>query len=209
MSYYVRVLTPESAPLAADAIRAGLAARGRDDVTLVVDESEDETDWTAIVVYTKAGEPIGLLTRDGLGDESGLVRDELEDFASELAEALPKSGATWVKQYLKRVTTIYAVQLMAAAFTEDGDGVPGQMLEAIRDEVGGIIQADGEGFSNEDGSQVVWQFDEDVTGPWTAAVLGPDKTWITFEMDLGDPAQRAAFQEGRVPEGATIEQPDD
>lgn len=201
MSYYVRVLTPEPKPLAADALRAGLAELGRADVTLVVDEGEDDTDWTAIVAYADDGSPIGLLTRDAVTDAEGLAKEEIEDFVEELKDALPKSGAAWVRTYLKRVQTIYAVQLMAAAFEEKGEGVPGLILEAIRGEAGGIIQADGEGFSNEDGSQVVWQFDDEVDGPWTAAVIGPNKDWITFEMDLGNPAHRTAFQEGRLPDG--------
>jgi hypothetical protein len=205
MSYYVRVLTPEKRPISADGVRAGLAELGREDVTLVVDETEDEADWTAIVAYTKDGEPIGLLTRDARADADSLAKEELEDFQEELAEALPKSGAAWVRQYLKQVETIYAVQLMAKAFEEEGAGVPGLVLEAIRAEVGGIIQADGEGFSNESGAQIVWQYDDEIDGTWTAAVLVPDKTWLTFEMDRADPAHRAAFQEGRVPEGVAAQ----
>lgn len=204
MSYYIRVLSPEKKPVTAEAIRKGLTELGREDVTLVVDETEDETDWTAIVAYTKEGEPIGLLTRDARADADSLAKDELDDFADELVEALPKSGAAWVRQYLKRVETIYAVQLMAKAFEDDGAGVPGLMLEAIRAEAGGIIQADGEGFSNESGAQIVWQYDDDIDGTWTAAVIGPDKTWLTFEMNRADLAQRAAFKEGRVPEGVAF-----
>jgi hypothetical protein len=205
MSYYIRVLSPEKKPISADDLRKGMEALGRSDVTLVVDETEDEADWTAIVAYTKDGEPIGLLTRDARADAESLAKEELEDFAEELVDALPKSGASWVRQYLKRVETIYAVQLMARAFEEDGAGVPGLMLEAIRAEVGGIIQADGEGFSNEDGAQIVWQYGDDIDGAWTAAVLGPNKTWLTFAMDRADPAHRAAFQEGRVPDGVDFE----
>lgn len=205
MTTYVRVLTPQAKPISADRLRAGLSALKRDDLTLVVDETEDDADWTAIVAYTAAGEAVGLLTRDALSDRESLAKEELEDFAEELREALPASGAAWVRAYLKRVQTIYAVQLMAAAYTEAGEGGPGAMLEAIRAEVGGIIQADDEGFSNEDGAQIVWQYDDDASGPWLAAVLGPDKNWLTFEMDLGDRAHRQAFQEGRVPNGVEVQ----
>lgn len=209
MSYYVRVLTPEKRPITADAVRAALAELGRPDLTLVVDETEDEKDWTAIVAYTEQGEPIGLLTRDAVSDRDSLAQEELEDFQDELKDAAPKSGAVWVQKYLKRVETIYAVQLMAAAFTEAGDGVPGLILEAIRGEVGGIIQGDGEGFSNEDGDQIVWQYDDDIDGEWVMAVQNADHAWTRFVMDRGNPQARAAFLEGRVPDQGVQLLPDE
>jgi hypothetical protein len=208
MSHYVRVLTPQARPVSADRVREGLSAMGRDDLTLVVDETEDDTDWTAIVAYTRDGEAVGLLTRDSIDDQDSLAKEELEDFDEELREALPKSGAHWMRAYLKGVKTIYAVQLMAAAYTPAGEGGPGAMLEAIRAAVGGVIQADGEGFSNEEGAQIVWQYGEDASGPWRAAVLGPDKSWLTFDMDLGNKDHRAAFQDGRVPAGVDLIDPD-
>jgi hypothetical protein len=69
---------------------------------------------------------------------------------------------------------------------------------------GGILQADGEGFSNEDGYLILWQFADTVDGDWNMAVLDKDGSWIRFQMNLGDPEQRAAFLKGRVPEGAKI-----
>jgi hypothetical protein len=68
--------------------------------------------------------------------------------------------------------------------------------------LGGILQADGEGFSNEDGYHILWQFPEDAAGTLNAAVLGPTHRWIPFEMDLGDPEHRRAFLAGQVPQGA-------
>jgi hypothetical protein len=209
VSYYVRLLTPEKKPVTAAQLRAGLTALGRENVAMVVDETEDETDWTAIVAYTEDGEPIGLLTRDALSDADSLAKEELEDFAEELKDALPKSGAAWMRGYLKQVQTIYAVQLMAQAFEPAGEGVPGLMIEALRAIAGGVIQADGEGFSNEDGAQIVWQHDDDIDGEWTAAVLGPDKSWLSFTMDRADPVHRAAFQAGQVPAGVEVEGEDD
>jgi len=55
-----------------------------------------------------------------------------------------------------------------------------------------------EGFTNEDGYQIVWQFSDSVSGPWNMGVL-QDGIWHHFEMDLGDPDHRVAFLKGRVP----------
>ncbi len=62
------------------------------------------------------------------------------------------------------------------------------------------MQADGEGFSNEDGDHVLWQFSEDVSGLWWMAVYR-EGAWCPFQMDLGNAEHRSAFFEGRVPPG--------
>ena len=66
------------------------------------------------------------------------------------------------------------------------------------------MQADGEGFTNEDGYHILWQFGEEVEGPLKMAVLGEDGRWTEFEMDLGDRRQRAAFLAGQVPDGVRL-----
>ena len=62
-----------------------------------------------------------------------------------------------------------------------------------------IIQADGEGFTNDDGYHIVWQFSDSVSGPWNMCGY-KDDLWHHFEMDLGDPDHRAAFLKGEVPD---------
>ena len=37
--------------------------------------------------------------------------------------------------------------------------------------LGGILKADGEGFSNEDGYPILWRFPEDAASAWIMAVL--------------------------------------
>ena len=66
----------------------------------------------------------------------------------------------------------------------------------------GILQADDEGFSNEDGYHILWQFPDDVTGDWNCAVINSMGKWDNFTMDLKDRTQRIQFQNGEVPENA-------
>ena len=68
--------------------------------------------------------------------------------------------------------------------------------------VGGIIQADNEGFSNEDGYHILWQFADDVSGNWNMAVKNFFGNWTNFTMNLGDQRQREEFWKGSVPKGA-------
>ena len=57
-----------------------------------------------------------------------------------------------------------------------------------------ILLADNEGFSNEDGYHILWQFSGSVNGPWWMGVLCDDH-WRHFRMDLGNREHREAFLE--------------
>ncbi len=67
-----------------------------------------------------------------------------------------------------------------------------------------ILQADSEGFSNEGGYHILWQFNDSVEGPWWMGVLRDGK-WTHFEMDLGNQKQRESFLLGLIPEGSRLE----
>jgi hypothetical protein len=108
-----------------------------------------------------------------------------------------------LRRYLPGVKTIYAFQILSGFDKEVGWSAIGTVKSKLWNELGGIFQADGEGFSNEDGYQVVWQFSDRVSGPWWMGVL-KDGAWFHFEMELGDKAQREAFFRGEVPAGAKL-----
>jgi hypothetical protein len=64
----------------------------------------------------------------------------------------------------------------------------------------GLLYAEGEGWSNEDGHHLTWEFSDRVTGVWWMA-LRREEGWETFQMDLGNRAHRTAFKTGKVPAG--------
>jgi len=82
-----------------------------------------------------------------------------------------------------------------------------EALQAVSDAIWArgeaILQGDGEGFTNDSGDHILWQFSDDVSGPWWMAVLR-DGAWVRFQMELGDARQREAFRAGRVPDGVKI-----
>jgi hypothetical protein len=80
-------------------------------------------------------------------------------------------------------------------------GRVGELKAILWNQVGGIIQADAEGFTNEDGYQILWQFSDSVTGTWWMGVF-QHGSWIHFEMDLGNRQHREAFLRGEMPAGA-------
>ena len=66
------------------------------------------------------------------------------------------------------------------------------------------MQADHEGFTNEAGFHILWQFADSAEGEWDCAVLDGLDGWKKFTMDLGDKKQRIEFQNGQVPTQAII-----
>jgi len=200
MGYYTRVLSkhadvPDFEELAAALLTDAIGA------SLSLEDSDDGV-WTSLLLSTPDGAPIAYVERSAVvDDEDGA--DEIDEFLDELEDCRPVDGAAWVADYLRSVKVVYAFQHLDGADDDEGFEALQALRAHIFDRTAGILQADGEGFTNEDGYQVVWQFADDVEGSWWMALL-QNGEWVTFQMELGDPDHRAAFQEGRVPSGACV-----
>ncbi|HTT98502.1 MAG TPA: hypothetical protein VMF58_10665 [Rhizomicrobium sp.] len=194
MGYYIRVLTPEAAPAPLSSLID--AAQQHD---AVVQSEPGTPNWVQVTVTNAKQQVVCFIERNEVSPES-LAEGEVSEFRSEIADCLPKSAANWLLSYLESVRTIYAFQLLSGTYAENGWEILGSVKAAIWSSVGGIIQADNEGFSNEDGYHILWQFSDDVDGAWWMAVL-KDGRWENFKMDLGSRSQRAAFMAGDIPAG--------
>jgi hypothetical protein len=208
MGYYLRLLTSSDATVPLGELQEAFAELDYDEITFALDadegEGETELSWSFVRVYGEGGVLLCDVSRD-LRGQGDLVEDEVTSFHEELAEAQPRNAARWVRDQLAAVKAIYAVQVMNVDDDDDGADVPSILVSLLQGYLGGLIQADGEGFSNEDGHLIVWQFDDETAeGVWTAAVLTPNGAWEAFEMDLADPAQREAFKQGRRPPNAVV-----
>ena len=98
---------------------------------------------------------------------------------------------------------IYAFQLLSGTDVEDGWTPLRRLYNAVWERAGGILQADGEGFSDEEGYTILWQFSDGASGKWNIGVLSGGR-WIHFEMDLGNEQHRQAFLGGQVPDGVRM-----
>jgi hypothetical protein len=154
--------------------------------------------WSSLLVSTTQATPLFEVERNAAG-EDGLFEEERQEFYEDLEGAKPASGAAWVTKYLGGACAVYSARYLAAAF-DLADDLPGPntLLWAIAGRIGGILQADGEGFSNEEGATVVWQFHDSVEGPRVVAVLGGDGQWLSQRIELSDRAHREAFFNGRL-----------
>ena len=97
---------------------------------------------------------------------------------------------------------IYAFKILDATKIEDDWKIIDSVQARILANTGGITQADSEGFSNESGFHILWQFSDDVEGEYDMAVKTLFGNWTNFRMDLGDLKQREEFWKGKVPRGA-------
>lgn len=197
MGYYIRVLSPSDAAVPHSVLNAELAAEHPNATLTVEDGSEGQ--WTQLVLRHPDGSEIASVERNS--DVDTMVSEEIGEFIEEVGDCQPQSSVEWLRRYLPTVRTIYAFQILSGTESENGWEILGTLKSSVWRHASGIIQADGEGFTNEDGYHILWQFSESVTGDWWMGVLENGR-WAHFLMDLGNRKERQAFFEGTVPAGA-------
>ena len=197
MGYYVRVLSTSSDCIPLSALQSALA-KNKLRATLSADEGASN-DWEQLVLSHDDGREIASIERNLVQDGS-LGSDELAEFADEVADGKPANAAKWLLDYFPRVRCIYAFQVLSGTDHKNGWEILGAVKNRIWSFAPSILQADNEGFSNEDGYHILWQFSDSVDGAWAMGVL-QDGSWKHFQMDLGNRKQREAFFQGQIPDG--------
>jgi hypothetical protein len=197
VGYYTRVLSKRpDCPAHGELVKL-LEDDGRD-ATLSVEEG-DAAEWTSLLLSHEDGTEIAAVERNVVAP-GALGAEEIAEFIESVADCKPSSAAAWLASYLADVKIIYAFQHLSGTRKNEGDEVLRAVSHGIWARGDAILQADYEGFTNEDGYHILWQFSDDVSGSWWMAVL-QDGEWLRFEMELGDREQRAAFFEERIPPG--------
>ncbi len=167
---------------------------------LVVEEG-GEAAWETLLLLSEDEVEVALVQRMAVwAGSSG--EDEIADLWEDCRDCKPESGVAWLRAYLDTVRTVYVFEPLQGADMVDGSNALHALRSALFERGDAILQADDEGFTNEEGFHIVWQFSDSVSGPWNMGVY-QDDVWHHFKMDLGDPAHRAAFLEGEVPDDLT------
>jgi len=200
MSYYIRILGTQNPDIHLDEIIEALDKEGLD-VKLAISNSERPEKWTSFELRNEDEEVLAEVERDVI-KEGALGQEELDEFRATILDFQPTSAAKWLNSFFDRVQVIYAIRLLDTALEDDNYPLITSTQSFIWERVKGILQADEEGFSNEEGYHILWQFPEDADGPWNCAVLNAEGKWENFSMDLADKNHRKAFKEGVVPAGA-------
>lgn len=200
MARYLRIFSPTELIPLIDTLQAALR-KGSLPASVSLDEGTD-AQWQQLLVTHENGTDVVQIERNTLADDEDLVSGEIEEFLEEIADEEPRSAAEWISGYLPGVKTIYALQLLRGTESPRGWEILAAITRSIQKQCRGIIQTDQEGFSDEEGYQILWQFSDRVKGPWWVAVL-QDGNWVRYQMELGNRRHRAAFRRGEVPAGIT------
>ena len=200
MAYYTRILSKSEIDIDLSTIQKALSGDGLI-ANFELNPEESNEGWTFLGVSNSKGKGIIQIEKNFV-IEGELGFDELEEFREDIHDCKPKSAVKWLKKYFEEVKIIYAFKMLDGCYSDSNFPVVNKIKEVIWNVAGGIFQADNEGFSNEDGYHILWQFADDVSGEWNMAVQNFFGQWKNFIMDLEDQNQRSQFWAGRVPTGA-------
>lgn len=202
MAYYTRIFGKSNPDIHIDELIAALEKEGFA-AKFAIPEDEDPDNWTMLEVLTKDEEVMLQIERNPIIiGASGY--GELEEFKENIKNCRPKSAVSWLNSFFAKVEVIYAFQHLNSSFEEENFPIIFSLKSIIWHYIGGIFQADGEGFSNDDGYHILWQFAEGTSGNWAMAIREAEGKWKNFIMDLGNPQQREAFLRGEVPNGVKM-----
>jgi hypothetical protein len=152
LGYYIRVLgTKEEQPDLQFLKRKLRDAKVQAVLRL---ETGNEQKWEQLVLEHPNGPEIALIEFNPvkIGE---LGHEELMEFIEEVEEYQLQSAGRWLTQHLPRTKAIYALQLLSGADIEDGWEAVHIVQGALWTQAGGILQSDGEGFTNEDGHHIL------------------------------------------------------
>ena len=200
MGHYVRVLSTSADCIPLSELQSLLV---EDKLLATLSAEEGTSDyWAQLILSHNDGREIAAIERNVVEDGS-LGSEELTEFADEVANCKPANAAKWLLDYFPRVRCLYAFQVLSGTDHKNGWEIFGAVKDCIWSFAPSIIQADGEGFTNEDGYHILWQFRDSVTGDWSMGVLR-DGCWNHFQMDLGNLKQRESFFQGQIPDDAKL-----
>jgi hypothetical protein len=201
MGYYIRVLGVSDKNIHIDELIKGLTNDGLK-AKFNLDQTESTDNWTILGITNTKGDELMQIERNPI-IETELGYEELEEFREIIQDYKPISAVKWLQKYFDKIKVIYAFQLLNTAMDNDNFPIVNSIKTTIWNNIGGLLQADNEGFSNDEGYHILWQFEDDVKGEWSMAVKNILGNWTNFTMDLGDKKQREEFWEGKVPKNST------
>ncbi len=197
MGYLIRILGKEDPDLHINELVDALKGEGLS-AELHFDLEEKPENWTIIDVFDTEARHIAQVQRNAVTKKSE-ASAEISILKKNIQKCKPTSAIKWIEDFFSKTKVMYLVFLLEDALEDNNPEIINCIKATLRDRTKGIIQADDEGFSNEEGFFILWQFNEDIVGELDCAVLDADGNWETFTMDLADAIQRVEFKSGQVP----------
>ena len=191
MSYYVRLLSASEKIIYFSEIKHEV-----DTISLTAGADQE---WLDISICGPSEIPIAILSRIMVG-ASGPGFEAINKLRDRISGASPAGAREWLRKYLSSVKTIYAFQLITENLTTDAEWrTLGQIQNLLKDNLGGIIQSDHEGYFNENGDYILWQMYSGANGSVPAATLDESGEWIPFQLKLDDEKAVERFKQGEKP----------
>lgn len=207
MSYFMRLFGTSNKTMPLASMQGWLKESGYG-AEFDSDEGE-ENNWTHIALRHKSGNDIADIERNPV-EEYSLGHEEVAEFRErllgEVFPTFPRSSAEWISEYLIGVKVIYCFRILYGSEEGQGWDILHYIQRRLDQEVGGLWHAEAEGFSNQDGYHITWEFSDEAKGECAMAVL-VDGRWMPFKISLDNPSHREAFQSGCVPEGVEMIDP--
>jgi hypothetical protein len=193
MAQVVRVLAESDVKAPLEEMRRVLPPN-----TQLIVEDGDEHNWRQLLLKHSNGQEIALIERDPAG--RGEIGEEVvHRLIHEMEQARPRSAVNWLRTYLPAVKVVYAMQVLGGAEADEGWLAVHRIQAYLWKKFGGILQADGEGFSNREGRHILWQFESQQEGELDVAVLDKVGDWIPFTLRMDVASEVEGFQRGEVP----------
>jgi hypothetical protein len=191
MGYYVRVLSPSEKIIHFSELKLEVE-------NLQLNAGTDK-EWEEITISGPAGIPIARLNRTPIKTAAGV--EAIARLKAGISGAKPEHAAQWLVNYFSRVKTIYAFQLLTENLTTDAEWrTLGIIQNMLKDNLGGIIQSDHEGYFNENGDYILWQMYGGASGSVPAATLDEKGEWQPFQLKLADERAVERFKNGEKPQ---------
>jgi hypothetical protein len=125
----------------------------------------------------------------------------LKELDKAIQNKYPVNARQWLKNYFTTVKTIYTFNIFPDRMNKNSWLILGGIQNFLKDSLGGIIQADNEGYYNEAGLYILWQMYEGATGNATAASLDDRGEWVpySYSLRLDDKKAVDLFKQGIAP----------
>jgi hypothetical protein len=177
MGYYIRVLGTKDPDIHIDELLNALKEDGLE-ALVNFDKNETPDKWTVIQIVNDKGQELTQIERNPVIDGE-LGKEELDEFKKLILDYKPISAVNWLTNYFSKVKVIYAFQILNAGFEDSNFDIISALKTKIWNKTEGILQADNEGFTNDDGYHILWQFPDNVTGDWSCATInGPVNNFV-------------------------------
>jgi hypothetical protein len=192
MSYKTRILTPSEKIIPFSTLK-----KVSDRIKLV---AGTENLWEKIEIYD--GHDILLATLEYAAvspDSSGDAT--LKGLGKSIQDKYPVNARQWLTNYFTTVKSIYTFNIFPDRMNKNNWLILGGIQNFLKDSLGGIIQADNEGYYNEAGLYILWQMYEGATGNATAASLDENGEWVpySYSLRLDDKKAVDLFKQGIAP----------